>query len=963
MPTTVDKIRRALEKRDGIAEEEMRPLATAYRDQVQQVNQRLDDAVMLLRKGLRSEAIQRVEMTPNALDTAAELEFPEWDDWNEILQFMGIPLPPKLNQDYVAQINEAIIESLPLEALLRRHRRLAIAKAPLSVRLRTLRQIARVDSKNPVWTDDVEVWEKSRLAQVDSELKQALEREDSATLYQLHKELTEVPWRVKPSSRLLDQCAFAAEAHVKASQETELSRVAPQIQEAFERSDEQAVRSLRSQWQAIRATYNAPVSSKLETAVTPAMQWLEDLDRQTVMDSERQIAIDALNQAIASGASYEDVQRAYDHAASFGKPLPADMTAKVSALANQPARQAKRKVMLAGGALAVFVLLAIIGGGLYLQSKNAAATQAETIAQMQRFIQSDQFDEAVRYFESVQAADPDTAAAPRMVALHATAKKAVDDESARQQRFEKLVLQADMKDAALIDESLLPQLEELAASEGERARIDDIRSRKKRYDAEVAIKQSDDMIAEIGQMQRTFAQLQTRGSSKQNRDAVQQLLITVSRLPAKYPKHSEDAAAKQETLRGTIASTLDRMKDASQMSEQRNEAIDALVNARSLTVYSDRLREFSSRSVSRTGFIEFATVIDEEDHWNDVERINDWLAELQTKLEGGVTSSEAVKLIESGRALQADVSPNPIFQMLPGFYETMEEIVGRRVILDEVFTRIAKHPLSRLVTLQADSDDGATNHLIYKTYAEENADRMKRAGSLGVSVVSDAIGGVRNRAFQGPIETILPDPMKSVSELINQKSTLAIDFDQKWEQTFLILVSQVMRNERLDGVVKEWLIYELLMAATRGSERLKQMVPQSIRMLDRRSSVRERWYQSRDSDTDLNADLERILRAELNLAYKRFAQPFQEYQQVAKERLKWIGFLAKSQAGPIEYHVRGALTEQDGKLYVAAAAREGDAETAVVTVGELKQGHLRLTPNPVYQVPGRPLFLFPNGSE
>src|SRR6056297_1645622 len=158
MPTTVDKIRRALEKRDGIAEEEMRPLADAYREQVQQVNQRLDDAVMLLRKGLRSEAIQRVEMTPNALDAAAELEFPEWDEWNEILQFMAIPLPPKLNQDHVAQINEAIIESLPLEALLRRHRRLAIAKAPLAGRLRTLRQIARVDSKNAVWNDDLEVW-------------------------------------------------------------------------------------------------------------------------------------------------------------------------------------------------------------------------------------------------------------------------------------------------------------------------------------------------------------------------------------------------------------------------------------------------------------------------------------------------------------------------------------------------------------------------------------------------------------------------------------------------------------------------------------------------------------------------------------------------------------------------------------------------------------------------------------
>ncbi len=36
----------------------MRPLATAYADEVYQVNARLYEAVALLRKGLRSEAIQ-----------------------------------------------------------------------------------------------------------------------------------------------------------------------------------------------------------------------------------------------------------------------------------------------------------------------------------------------------------------------------------------------------------------------------------------------------------------------------------------------------------------------------------------------------------------------------------------------------------------------------------------------------------------------------------------------------------------------------------------------------------------------------------------------------------------------------------------------------------------------------------------------------------------------------------------
>ncbi|QEF99549.1 hypothetical protein Mal15_36140 [Stieleria maiorica] len=962
MPTTVDKIRRALEKRDGIAEDEMRVLADSYRTQVQEVNQRLDDAVMLLRKGLRSEAIQRVEMTPNALDAAADMEFPEWDEWNEILQFMGIPLPPKLNQDYVAQINEAIIESLPLDALLRRHRRLAIAKAPLAVRLRTLRQIARVDSSNSVWQDDVEKWEKVRLSQIDRELKHALEQEDSAYLYQLNQELTAGNWRVAPSSRLVDQCSFAAEAHVRQSQETELAALAPQINAAFEQRDEAEARRLRAHWQAVRAKHKVSVPAHLETSVAAAMQWLEDLDRQAVMESERQQAMATLESKLQAHSPIEDVQAAYDQASRFGEPLPEDLTHRVEELANQPAKQAKRKVMLIAGGVAAVVLVAIVGVVMFLASSGKQTAQQETVDQMTQFISAEQYDAAVNYYHSVLSTDPEVAQLPKMVAMQATAKKAVEKEASRQELFDKLIAQASNDDPALIDEILLPQLDELAASPGEQARVDDLRKRKEAYRAGEAMRQSDEMIGKIAELQRQFGELSRRGSSAANRQAIAQLLSSIVRLPNQFPLGSDEARAKQETLRSQVDSTLKRMKDESMVSQQRDDAIDSLLNSRSLEVYSDRLRDFSTQSVSRTNFVEFRTVIDEEDHWFNVERTNAWLDALATKLNDGVTSTEASGLIESAEKIQALAYPNPVLAAMPDFIETMKEIVGRRVILSGAFGLISKHPLSRLVTLpipDAESPSGTTSHLIYKTFAEQNADRMSRAGSIGVDVVSDPLGGVRNRAFQGPLPKVVEEPMRSISQVVDQKSKQAIGFDTKWEQTFLIQVSEVMKRKELDGIIKEWLIYYLLDAATRGSEDLKQMIPLTMRALVRRSSVREQWHQSRPTNYDLNPELRKVIMAELNVAYRRFANPLSEYEKVASERLKWVGFLSKSAGGQIEYHLRGGTPEADGTLYVVAAAREGDAETSFFPVGKVQQGHVQLTPNPVHQVPGRPLFLFP----
>ena len=961
MPTTVDKIRRALEKRDGIAEDEMRPLAEDYRSQVVEVNKRLDDAVMLLRKGLRSEAIQRVEMTPNALDAAAALEFPEWDEWNEILQFMGIPLPPKLNQDYVAQINEAIIESLPLDALLRRHRRLAIAKAPLAVRLRTLRQIARVDAANSVWQDDVEEWEKTRLGQIDRELKHALDNEDAKYLYQLHKELTGGPWRIAPSARLIEQSAFAAEAHVRQSMETELNQIAPPLNKAFERRDENTARGLRSQWQSVRARFNVSVPAELEVSVGPAMQWLEDLDRQAVMASEREMAVANLQSTLEADSPIEEVQKAYNQASKFGEPLPEELSTKVQQLSSRPAKEARKKLILIGVATAVVLVAAAVGGKMYLSSSDEQSALEETITQMEQFVAAEQFDEALNYFNSVLITQPDLLSNSRMVALKATAQEAVDAEDGRRARFEERLAQASSDDPALIDESMLPGLDELASTAGEKARVADLKKRRANYNASETMRQSDEMIGKVADMQRQFGELVSRGSSQSNRQAIQQLLSTIVRLPNQYPLHSSDALAKQETLRSQVASTLSQMKDESMISEQLQAAIDALLNSRSLEVYADRLRDFSTQSVSRTNFIDFRTVIDEENHWEDVDRTNRWLDNLESKLAGGVTSTEASALIESAGTLQAATSTNPALMALPKFDETMREIVGRKVLLDGAFTRIGKHPLARLVTLPIpDPDGGTTHYLVFKTFVEQNTDRMNRSGNIGVSVVSDSLGGVRAKSFPGPLPKTLDEPMATVSELLAQKSKLAISFDQEWERTFMKQVSEVMLRKDLDGVIKEWLVFELLDTATRGSQKLTEMIPITMRTLTRRNSVREGWHEPRGASSEMNPELNRIAVAELQVAYKRFESPLSEIQTVAGKRLKWIGFLTKSTGGQIESHLRGGTPPEDGTLYVAAPSREGDAETSLLSVGKLQQGHVQLTPNPVHQVPGRPLFLFPN---
>ncbi|MEO1527285.1 MAG: hypothetical protein AAFX06_17795 [Planctomycetota bacterium] len=961
MATTVDKIRRALEKRDGIAEEEMRPLAEDYRVQVQEVNQRLDESVMLLRKGLRSEAIQRVEMTPNALDAAAELEFPEWDEWNEILQFMAVPLPPQLNHDHVAQINEAIIESLPLDALLRRHRRLAIAKAPLGVRLRTLRQIARVDANNPVWSDDVEDWEKIRLQQIDNELKSALESEDARRLYELNQELTVGKWRIAPSQRLVEQSTFAAEAHLRKKQETELGKIAPRISEAFDARNEDLARTLRTEWQAARSKYNLEVPGSLAPLVAPAMQWLEDLDRQVVIESERELAMNHLKSSLDGEQSIEEVQRAYEQASRFGSDVPEELSKRMEQLVSKPGRERKRTVQMIAAAVGVVVLLGVIGGFALLSSSNKKKAEGEALSELESLVNAERYQEALTFYTSLLSSAPETARQPKLMALRATAREAVEGEASRVQRFEKLLAQASNRDPALIDDSLLPQLQELAISDREKAQVEELVLRKDEYFKDEVMRQSDDMTAEIAQFQSQFGQLISRGSNLENQQAMQSLLTTVSRLPNRFPRHSDEVASKLQVLRDQISMRLRRMKEDGMISEQRSEAIEALMGSRSLEVFSDRLAELSTQSVARSNFVEFDKVLEEEKHWLNVESANVWLDRLGAKCDGGITAGEARELMTTATDLKKLVSPNPIFASLSRFDEDMLEFTGRRRILEDAFARMDKHPIAEMMTVTVNEpDQGPTNYLLEATWVEEHDTRFETPGNHTLALVSDAIGGSRLRSKPGPIAKPTRYPMDAISELMARKKRDSARFDSNWETTFIAIAADVTKDDNLDGVIKEWLIANLVDAAIEGSDGLRESLALTKRALDRRVSVREDWYKPRPAGSELSSEFASIMKKEMSLAYKRYADPLKEYREMSAMRLEWLGFLAKSMDGKIEYHLRGALPEFDGKLYVAVPSLDGSAKTSLQSVGTLKNGHVNLSPNPVYQVPGRPLFLFPN---
>jgi hypothetical protein len=101
--------------------------------------------VTLLQQGLRSEAIQLAEAEPKLLNVVAALDFPERSEWDDLVQMNQLTPAPMLPIEPARLLNEAYAEEDPLQDLLRRHRRLALQRAPLRSRIGVLRQLAAQD--------------------------------------------------------------------------------------------------------------------------------------------------------------------------------------------------------------------------------------------------------------------------------------------------------------------------------------------------------------------------------------------------------------------------------------------------------------------------------------------------------------------------------------------------------------------------------------------------------------------------------------------------------------------------------------------------------------------------------------------------------------------------------------------------------------------------------------------------
>ncbi len=378
-----------------------------YNQAVREVNKRLKQCDAMMQKGLRAEALEQAQIEPTLLDVVSILDFDEQDIWNDYAQQCGFPRVPELLVEVVDDLQTAWAAEEPLTDLRYRHRLHALARSPLPIRIDILRQLAKVDQSNPLWVDELQIYEKARLADVLEECKAAATANDLNRIAALEAELKSSEWRVPPSKKLVAFVAARSQEVQCRHARAHLAKLEPQLNEAYSLSDVETGRRLREEWGQHAGAARLSGEDALMAKVMEPFKWLAEKDRQEREEAAYQAAVQDLERALdRKNATKEDFEPLYYKIEQFGLGIPEGLQQR---LANRVADMdqnttRQRRLKITGIAAALATVLLLIGVIVFLAMRSS--NLASKVAILQGYLDKNQIEDARSEVVEIESNEP-----------------------------------------------------------------------------------------------------------------------------------------------------------------------------------------------------------------------------------------------------------------------------------------------------------------------------------------------------------------------------------------------------------------------------------------------------------------------------------------------------------------------------------------------------------------------------
>jgi len=523
--TTVDRIEQALASLGAVSDEQLLQAAEDYAEACVEVNRRLQEIHHLIRAGERSEAVRRAEMPPRLFDVLEILDFPDRDAWVDICTLKRLPTPPDLLLNYLSELNDAYQIEEGLSGLLRQHRTLALAQAPLHKRLAVLRELVRAEPENPVWQEDVKVFESYWLETLQREVLERLKAEDLKTLQEILHQLENGAWVQRPPASLVAQCRSAVESLQAKIFRQEIEEIARLVNQALADRDMLRMEEYLRLWEERAAANPQWVDVELRAQVAEATSHRRQLERQREEERQRRQLLTEFESLLAGSHSLRTLEHHYAQLAARGVTIPDVLHQRYEQITRELRRRAafRRLLALVGLAGSVIVIILVVWQAQARMVENRRV--ADAVTAVENLLADGKLDEAEKYLADFKERHPALTQHSQFVAIEQKVGESRAAETKRRETLADLLKKVRASLEKTPDGFSLQKAQELARTDAEKQEVMELQAQAEVIWAELRQQSEEQLKQQIAKINREYDTLRQSGSA-----SIEEELQTLTRL-------------------------------------------------------------------------------------------------------------------------------------------------------------------------------------------------------------------------------------------------------------------------------------------------------------------------------------------------------------------------------------------------------------------------------------------------
>ena len=965
----LEEIREAVNSPETADQDLLGEAAIAYADACRDANVRLREVDGLLRRGLRAEAIQVAEREPGLVDVIAELDFPLLEEWQEMLIQWGMQLPPQLQMEIAGRLNAAYAEQMPLESLFRRHRMLALARAPLPARLNVLRQIRKQDADNPAWPTDVEQYERQRVKQLSTDISAAERRGDLGALTELVEEVESPDWERPVPKELVDLSRQQFNQLRARLSRQALLELLPQMDRAYSEFDATRASLLAKQWREHAEFAGLPSDDSFVQQAAPVLEWTAQQEQSSADERDFRGCLAKLERALDDDAPRDKLEKLYRKAQQFDQSIPRVIELRVKDKLDALQLGSRRRFILYTSALSI---LLVAGGAaliLYWQQLRTDRTALEHSAALSRMIDAESLNEAEKYHARLTS---NVQNAPAVAELQSRLQQLKQTERERLAAIAELLQRGEAMSVDKPDYALLKQIEDTAKLPEEQNKLTVLKLRITRRQQEMQDERDRAFTKTVSVWSERLAALDARTVPNGQLEPAW-LRSMMADLQASLNRHgtvSSSVRRQGDTLTAKMNAIIDREKSLSNQKASLASIFEAVGN---VDAYSAALKKFATEFPNTVYANDAASVIEEEKAWRSVLAWSQFWKEHGTNWQQ-LTPDRAKQIVEIGDKLAKEQEYNDLSAAFLDRKPYLEAIVARKdVDLSSLKSFLLQNPLIADTWILVDK-----NNKRYYCPEQPTESLGDSTSQIIVTVFNDAGLNTHKRSFtRGNVEIRLSPQSALVAgekdQHIGLRALLTNLSDNNWDSTYYRMAQAVRdaatpkqsSNEsksepELDPILAMDMLRRVLKTGSQGSYLFKQAFGSVAEEIENAGvDLSVSWFLPNDEQADSTRQEAKAIVAGL-ADFKTLTEQTRQSEGSKKsppaDEYRWIAAIERT--GDEQVVCKPPLDESSTGTLCAVSIDIGQ-HVVIHEIGYVDKGNVSWSPGGLSTVlvTGRPVFL------